>query len=894
MSNHPNSFNTKTDLTVNGKTYEIYSLKALEQAGHNVARLPRSLRVLLENLLRNEDGWKVDKAQIEALLNWDPKAEPCTEIAYTPARVVMQDFTGVPCIIDLAAMRDAIEALGGDPKQINPQVPVDLIIDHSMQVDVAGTPDAAERNAEIEFGRNQERYLFMKWGQQAFQNFRVVPPSSGIIHQVNLEFLGRVTMTKDVNGVTQAFPDTCVGTDSHTPMINGLGVVGWGVGGIEAEAAMLGQPVSMLIPQVIGLKLTGALPPAATTTDLVLTITRELRKKGVVGKFVEVFGPGLSTLHLADRAVIGNMSPEFGCTITFSPVDVLTLDYLKLSNREELVPLVEAYYKAQGLFGVEGPAPEFSDVVEIDLSTIQPSISGPRRPHDYIALKDSKPAFEAELAKSIAAGKTDPRDVAASIQNGASYELKHGSVIIASITSCTNTSNPAVVMAAGLLAKKAVARGLVSKPWVKTSLAPGSRVVSDYLAAAGLMAPLEALGFHVVGYGCATCIGNSGPIDENIVKAVADKQIVACSVLSGNRNFEGRIHASVRFNYLASPPLVVAYAIAGRMDIDLNSEPIGEDKDGKPVMLADVWPTPDELQAAIAQCVTKEMYEHGYDGIFDGDKNWRTIDAPSGERYDWTIPSTYIKSPSFFDGMGMEPEPGKNIEGARIIGLFGDTITTDHISPAGPIAKDSPAAAYLRSLGVEDKDFNAYGTRRGNHEVMMRGTFANIRLRNELCPGVEGGWSKYIPTGEQMSVYDAAMKYGADGAPLAVIAGAEYGTGSSRDWAAKGTSLLGIKTVIAESFERIHRSNLIGMGVLPLQFKSGENRKTLGVTGEERVDVLGLDGEIKPGATYTVRLTQPDGSVKEFQVVSRLDTPNECDYYRHGGILQFVLRQLAK
>ena len=883
---HPNSFNSQTTLDVNGKSYEIFSLKALEAAGHNVARLPLSLRVLLENLLRHEDGRKVTKTDIENLINWDSKADPATEIAFTPARVVMQDFTGVPCIVDLAAMRDAIEKLGGDPSKINPQVPVDLVIDHSVQVDEFGTREAAMRNAAIEFMRNKERYLFMKWGQQAFENFRVVPPSSGIVHQVNLEFLGQVTMTKDLSGVTQAFPDTLVGTDSHTPMINGLGVVGWGVGGIEAEAAMLGQPVSMLIPQVIGLKLTGKMNPGTTTTDLVLTITRELRKVGVVGKFVELFGPGMASLRLADRATIGNMSPEFGCTISFSPVDDLTLDYLKLSNREELVPLVESYYKEQGMFGSDGAEPEFTNVIELDLSSIEPSISGPRKPHDYVALKDSKPSFEDELSKV-----TDNRAASAPVQNGASYDLKHGHVIIAAITSCTNTSNPSVVMAAGLLAKKAVEKGLERQPWVKSSLAPGSRVVTDYLAAAGLLPHLETLGFHVVGYGCTTCIGNSGPIDENIASAVKEGNLVACSVLSGNRNFEGRISPHVRFNYLASPPLVVAYALAGRMDLDLNNEPLGNDKDGNPVMLKDIWPTPEELQEVVTTCVTQEMYKNGYDGIFNGDDNWQSVDAPTGDRYDWTIPSTYIKCPTFFEGMSMDIDAAEDITGAKIIALLGDTVTTDHISPAGPFTAETPAGQYLVGEGVEPKDFNAYGTRRGNHEVMMRGTFANIRLRNELVPGVEGGFTVY--DGEQTTIYDACMKYKESGTPLVIFAGSEYGTGSSRDWAAKGTNLLGIKAVIAESFERIHRSNLIGMGVLPLEYV-GETRKTLGITGEETVEILGIGDSVEPGTVYNVKLTAPDGSVKEFQAKSRLDTPNESDYYVNGGILQYVLRQLAK
>jgi len=888
------SFKTRTTLAVGNQSYEIHSLPALQ--GHNLARLPFSLKILLENLLRFEDGVNVTQKDIEALLKWDAKAAPSYEIAFTPARVIMQDFTGVPAIVDLAAMREAMIRLGGNPQEINPLAPAELVIDHSVQVDNYGTADSLAKNNATEFGRNVERYSFLRWGQTAFSNFKVVPPNTGIVHQVNVEHLARVVFAEDKNGVQRAFPDTLVGTDSHTTMVNGLGVLGWGVGGIEAEAAMLGQPVTMLIPQVIGLRLKGALPAGTTATDLVLTITEMLRKKGVVDKFVEFFGDGLAALPLADRATIANMSPEFGSTCGIFPIDEETIRYLELTGRPaEQIALVEAYAKAQGMWRTNGMAEaDYTDVLELDLATIEPSLAGPKRPQDRVPLRTSKAIYRGALAKMVEE-RTQKNPTATGkapvTSGGKTFELADGAVMIAAITSCTNTSNPAVLIGAGLLARKARQRGLVSKPWVKTSLAPGSRVVTDYLTKAGLLPDLESVGFYVVGYGCTTCIGNSGPLKPEISEGIKAGDVVTTSVLSGNRNFEGRVHPEVKMNFLASPPLVVAYALAGTMDIDLNNEPIGTGTDGKAVFLKDIWPTAQEIQESMTANINSAMFKKGYASAFAGDANWNALKVPEGEIYKWEPASTYVRNPPYFDGMTMTPGAVTDIRGARVLALLGDSVTTDHISPAGNIAKASAAAKYLMAQGVQPVDFNQYGARRGNHEVMMRGTFANIRLRNLLLPGTEGGISVHVPTGEQLSIYDTAMKYKAEGTPLVVIAGKEYGTGSSRDWAAKGTMLLGVKAVIAESFERIHRSNLIGMGVLPLQFKDGENAQSLGLTGKESYEIIGLNGGA--AKVVTVVATPATGAPVKFEARVRIDTPKERDYYQHGGILQYVIRQLA-
>ncbi len=888
------SFRTRTTLAVGGPAYEIRSLAAIQ--GHDVGRLPFSLKILLENLLRFEDGVSVTRDDIEALLQWDPKAAPHYEIAFTPARVIMQDFTGVPAIVDLAAMREAMTRLGGNPQEINPLAPAELVIDHSVQVDEYGAADSLRRNNAIEFARNGERYAFLRWGQTAFSNFKVVPPNTGIVHQVNLEYLARVIFDEQKDGVKHAYPDTLVGTDSHTTMVNGLGVLGWGVGGIEAEAAMLGQAVTMLIPQVVGFRLKGALPAGATATDLVLTVTEMLRKKGVVDKFVEFFGDGLAGLPLADRATIANMSPEFGSTCAIFPIDEETCRYLALTGRTAgQIALVEAYARAQGMWRTNGMREaEYSDVLELDLGTVEPSLAGPKRPQDRVPLRNSKAAYRASLANMAEErAERNPKATGRSAvtSGGRSFELADGAVLIAAITSCTNTSNPAGLVAAGLLARKARSLGLATRPWVKTSLAPGSRVVTDYLRKAGLLSELEGMGFFVVGYGCTTCIGNSGPLRPEISEGVRTGDIVGVSVLSGNRNFEGRIHPEVRMNYLASPPLVVAYALAGTMDLDLNAEPLGTGADGKPVYLRDIWPTPQEIQRAIAASVDSAMFTKGYSSVFQGDEHWNAIEVPKGEIYRWEPTSTYVRNPPYFDGMGMAPPAVADIRNARVLALLGDSVTTDHISPAGNIAKSSPAAKYLVAQGVQPVDFNSYGARRGNHEVMMRGTFANIRLRNHLAPGTEGGVTVHVASGEQMSIYDAAMRYKVEGTPLVVIAGKEYGTGSSRDWAAKGTMLLGVKAVLAESFERIHRSNLIGMGVLPLQFKDGETAQSLGLTGKESYEIIGLNG----GAAkqVTVVATPASGAPIRFEVRVRIDTPKEREYFQHGGILHYVVRQLA-
>jgi aconitate hydratase len=888
------SFKARTTLAVGGKTYEIYSLAALQ--GYDLGRLPYSLKILLENQLRFEDGVNVTKDDVEAILKWDPKAAPSYEISFTPSRVIMQDFTGVPAIVDLAAMREAMQKLGGNPDEINPLSPAELVIDHSVQVDEYGSPDAIKKNSVIDFSRNTERYAFLRWGQAAFRNFKVVPPNTGIVHQVNVEHLARVVFDVEKDGKRYAYPDTLVGTDSHTTMVNGLGVLGWGVGGIEAEAAMLGQPVTMLIPHVIGFKLTGSLASGATATDLVLTITEMLRKKGVVDKFVEFFGDGLANLPLGDRATIANMSPEFGSTCAIFPIDNETLRYLELTGRSpEQIALVEAYAKHQGLWRENGQRPaEYTDVLELDLSTVEPSLAGPKRPQDRVPLRTAKQVYQAAHATMAAERKAknpNATGVGQATLGGKTFEVQDGAVLIAAITSCTNTSNPPVLIAAGLVARKARERGLTAKPWVKTSIAPGSRVVTDYLTKAGLQADLDAIGFYTVGYGCTTCIGNSGPLRPEISEAVKAGDVIAVSVLSGNRNFEGRVHPEVRMNFLASPPLVVAYALAGTMNIDLNNDPLGTDKDGKPVYLKDIWPSPAEVQAIIAQCVDASMFKRSYASVFAGDENWNAIRLPSGKLYSWDEQSTYVKKPPYFVDMTMQPKPITDIRNARVLALLGDSVTTDHISPAGNIAKSSPAAKYLMSLGVKPEDFNSYGARRGNHEVMMRGTFANIRLRNLLVPGTEGGVTVHIPSGETMSIYDAAMRYKEEGTPLIIIAGKEYGTGSSRDWAAKGTMLLGVKAVIAESFERIHRSNLIGMGVLPLQFKEGENAQTLKLTGHESFEIIGLNGGA--AKVVTVVATPAHGAPIQFEARVRIDTPKEREYYRHGGILHYVLRQLA-
>jgi aconitate hydratase len=888
------SFNARKSLDVNGKQYTIWSLGALP--AEKLARLPYSLKILLENQLRFEDGVNVTRADIEAILDWDAKAAPSYEISFTPARVIMQDFTGVPCVVDLAAMREAIAKLGGDPDRVNPLAPAELVIDHSVQVDEYGTPQALANNNRIEFERNGERYSFLRWGQNAFRNFKVVPPNTGIVHQVNLEFLGRVVFAKD-GTPPQAYPDTLVGTDSHTTMINGLGVLGWGVGGIEAEAAMLGQPVTMLIPQVIGFKLTGTLPAGATATDLVLTVTEMLRKKGVVDKFVEFFGDGLANLPLADRATIGNMSPEFGSTCAIFPIDGETIRYLRMSGRsDEQIALVEAYARHQGMWREDGAAPaDYTDVLELDLSTVEPSLAGPSRPQDRVPLKSARQAYQAAAAKQVEErSKKNPtaKGSAVATVEGDSFEVKDGAVLIAAITSCTNTSNPFVLIAAGLVARNARRLGLTARPWVKTSLAPGSRVVTDYLSAAGLLDDLAAVGFNLVGYGCTTCIGNSGPLKPEISAAVKAGDVIGTSVLSGNRNFDGRIHPEVKQNYLASPPLVVAYALAGTLDTDLNNDALGTGATGAKVYLKDIWPSAQEVAEYVHKHITSEMFRNSYAGVFEGDERWRAIKIPAGNVYEWDEKSTYVKNPPYFEGMTMTPAPVGDIINARVLGLFGDSITTDHISPAGNIARSSPAARYLVQQGVQPQDFNSYGSRRGNHEVMMRGTFANIRLRNLLLPGTEGGVTLHIPTGEQMSIYDAAMKYKAEGTPLVILAGKEYGSGSSRDWAAKGTMLLGVKAVIAESFERIHRSNLIGMGVLPLQFMPGENAASLGLTGKETFTIAGA-GDLT-ARTVTVTATPQDGSKPvTFEARVRIDTPKEREYFRHGGILHYVLRQLA-
>ncbi len=954
MPAHPDSFGARSTLSVGGRELEIFRLGSL-QSSFDVARLPFSLKILLENLLRHEDGDAVTHADIEALAKWDAHAEPSQEMAFHPARVVMQDFTGVPAIVDLAAMRDAMAEMGGDPEKINPLVPAELVIDHSVQVDVSGTRYAFQRNAELEFERNQERYAFLRWGQGAFDGFSVVPPDTGIVHQVNLEYLARVVFTQETDGVTRAYPDTLVGTDSHTTMINGLGVLGWGVGGIEAEAAMLGQPMSMLIPQVVGFKLSGGLPEGSTATDLVLTVTEMLRAHGVVGKFVEFHGPGVGNLPLADRATIGNMSPEFGSTCAIFPIDTETLRYLEFSGRPaETIELVEAYAKEQGLWHDEdAEEPTYSETLELDLGTVVPSLAGPKRPQDRVSLTESKASFRfaleeylpgeeptigspggaragqgeidegvedtfpgsdptASQAPSNGDGARDPsaespgagtggaqvaeglsHAVPVTLADGTETELDHGSVVIAAITSCTNTSNPSVMLAAGLLAKKAVERGLTSKPWVKTSLAPGSKVVMEYYERAGLIPYLEELGFHLVGFGCTTCIGNSGPLPEEISDVVNAEDLAAVSVLSGNRNFEGRINPDVKMNYLASPPLVVAYALAGTMDIDLLDEPLGQGSDGEDVFLKDLWPAADEVAHLVESAVRSEMFTSSYDQVFDGDERWRSLDVPTGDRFAWDPDSTYVRDPPYFDGMPADPAPIQDIERARVLAKLGDSVTTDHISPAGSIKESSPAGAYLTEHGVEKPGFNSYGSRRGNHEVMVRGTFANIRLRNRLGGGrgplPQGGVTRKLPEGEVMSIYAAAMAYAEAGTPLVVLAGKEYGSGSSRDWAAKGTSLLGVRAVLAESYERIHRSNLVGMGVLPLQFVDGDSVASLGLTGEEEFSVAGLAGAAEIPREVTVKA---DG--REFTVCVRIDTPREQQYFHHGGILPFVLRQLLK
>jgi len=890
------SFKTRASLAVGPQAYEIYSLPALQ--GHDLERLPFSLKVLLENLLRFEDGVNVTREDIEALLAWDAKATPSYEIAFTPARVIMQDFTGVPAIVDLAAMREAMVRLGGNPQEINPLAPAELVIDHSVQVDAYGAPDAATRNTTIEFERNGERYSFLRWGQNAFRNFNVVPPSTGIVHQVNIEHLARVVFAEDKDGVKRAFPDTLVGTDSHTTMVNGLGVLGWGVGGIEAEAAMLGQPVTMLIPQVIGFRLKGSLPAGSTATDLVLTVTEMLRKKGVVDKFVEFFGDGLANLPLADRATIANMSPEFGSTVAIFPIDEETTRYLELTGRPaEQVALVEAYARAQGLWRTNGMREaDYTDVLELDLSTVEPSLAGPKRPQDRVPLKSSKEIYRKHLiamATERAAKNPGATGKATVTSGGQTFDLVDGAVLIAAITSCTNTSNPSVLIAAGLLARKARKLGLTARPWVKTSLAPGSRVVTDYLQKAGLLADLEAVGFYVVGYGCTTCIGNSGPLRPEISDGVRAGDVIATSVLSGNRNFEGRVHAEVKMNFLASPPLVVAYALAGTMDIDLDKEPLATDAEGNPVFLKDLWPSAHEVTTTVGASVDSAMFKKSYSSVFTGDEHWRAIEVPQDEVYQWDPTSTYVRNPPYFHGMTMTPGAVSDIRGARALAVLGDSVTTDHISPAGNIAKSSPAAKYLMAQGVQPADFNQYGARRGNHEVMMRGTFANIRLRNLLLPGTEGGVTLHIPTGEQMSIYEAAMKYKTEGTPLIVIAGKEYGTGSSRDWAAKGTMLLGVRAVIAETFERIHRSNLIGMGVLPLQFKEGESARTLGLTGKETFEIIGLNGGAARVVSVVATPASGAGTPIKFEARVRIDTPKEREYFQHGGILQYVIRQLA-
>jgi aconitate hydratase A / 2-methylisocitrate dehydratase len=939
-----NSFSSRATLKSGSRSYTIYRLPALADRGFNLARLPFSLKILLENLLRREDGVNVTADDIEFLAKWGPKAEPSREIAYMPARVLMQDFTGVPAVVDLAAMRDAIKSLGGDPERVNPLVPAELVIDHSVQVDEFGTSRAYDANSILEFQRNRERYAFLKWGQSAFRNFSAVPPGMGICHQVNLEFLARVVFTTEIDGQLAAYPDTLVGTDSHTTMINGLGVLGWGVGGIEAEAAMLGQPISMLVPQVVGYKLTGKLREGATATDLVLTVTQALRKLGVVGKFVEFYGPGIAELPLADRATISNMAPEYGATCGIFPVDAETLRYLRLTGRpEEQIALAEAYYKEQGLFHTTGaPEAEYSQTIELDLATVEPSLAGPKRPQDRVLLKDAAASFAQQLPNllaptakplgsrtaavwqranhvtdaAIAVEDNEGPTGSSSVRNGKTTVvgpitttvkerfdidpdryLDHGSVVIAAITSCTNTSNPSVMVAAGLLAKKAVERGLTVPPWVKTSLAPGSRVVTEYYKKSGLLPYLEKLRFNVVGYGCTTCIGNSGPLPTDVSKSIDEHGLVAVSVLSGNRNFEGRVNVDVRANYLMSPPLVVAYALAGRIGHNFDADPLGQDQQGQPVFLKDIWPTQAEVSEAVQKGISSEAFRREYATVSEGDANWQSLKFPTGNVYQWEPDSTYIRHAPYFRGMTMTPPPVADIAGARVLAVLGDSVTTDHISPAGSIKANGPAGQYLSAHGVRPADFNSYGSRRGNHEVMVRGTFANVRLRNKLAPGTEGGVTRLLPEGEQMSIYDASVKYAERGTPLVILAGKEYGSGSSRDWAAKGPRLLGVSAVIAESYERIHRSNLVGMGILPLQFNDGENAESLGLTGEESYDIIGFSDSLADkfagGRSVEVVATDANGNKKTFAAKIRIDTPQEIEYFRHGGILQYVLRQLA-
>jgi aconitate hydratase len=888
------SLHTRRTLTVEGKEYDYFSLPAAADAIGDVSRLPVSLKVLLENVLRFEDGRAYKPADARAIAGWLASATSTAEIPFKPARILMQDFTGVPGVVDLAAMRDGITRLGGDPARVNPLVPVDLVIDHSVMVDDFGHADSLRHNVDTEFERNQERYTFLRWGQDAFANFRVVPPGTGICHQVNLEYLGQTVWTADVDGRTIAYPDTLFGTDSHTTMVNGLGILGWGVGGIEAEAAMLGQPIAMLIPDVIGFRLTGRLPEGATATDLVLTVTQMLRKKGVVGKFVEFFGHGLDTLPLADRATIANMAPEYGATCGFFPVDRITLDYLRLSGRDEhRIALVEAYCRAQGMWrDTTTPDPVFTDTLELDLGTVQPSLAGPKRPQDRVLLREASSAFRKELTASlgVAPAHADDRIEVA----GRNFSITHGDVVIAAITSCTNTSNPSVLVAAGLVARKARALGLRPKPWVKTSLAPGSQVVTDYLDRSGLTEDLDALGFNLVGYGCTTCIGNSGPLDEPIADAIEDNGLVGVSVLSGNRNFEGRVHPNVRANYLASPPLVVAYALLGTMNEDITTASLGTGPAGQPIFLRDIWPTNQEIADVVAKNLSRAQFQSRYGEVFKGPPQWQAISVESdSQTYRWIDGSTYVKNPPYFEGITAEPAPIKDITGARVLAVLGDSITTDHISPAGSIRKTSPAGEYLTERQIQQRDFNSYGARRGNHEIMMRGTFANIRIRNEMVPGVEGGMTVHHPSGDQMSIYDAAMRYKAEGRPLVIFGGREYGTGSSRDWAAKGTMLLGVRAVIVESFERIHRSNLVGMGVLPLVFKDGMTRKSLGITGAETIDVEGLEA-LAPRMDLTLVVHRPNGAVDRVPVLCRVDTLDEVAYYRHGGILHYVLREMAK
>ena len=896
-NSHPNSFGTLSSLNVEGKSYQFFSLNEFsKKSGKDISKLPFSMKVLVENLLRLEDNLAVKKTDIEAIANWNPTAEPDREIQFTPARTVLQDLTGVAAVCDLAAMRSAMKRLGGNPEKINPLTPADLVIDHSVQVDYFGTPDAFNKNREIEYERNMERYEFLKWGQSALKNFRVVPPETGIIHQVNLEYLATVAMTATKDGSTVVYPDSCVGTDSHTTMINGLGVVGWGVGGIEAEAAMLGQPISMLIPQVVGFKLTGKTKEGITATDMVLTITQMLRKKGVVGKFVEFYGQGVAELSLADRATIANMAPEYGATIGIFPIDEKTMDYLRLTGRGNLVPLVSQYYKEQGMWFDPSATPTFSDSMELDLSTVEPSLAGPSRPQDRVSLKNVKEEFAKNLPTLLSQMKDPEAKLESSAKitiNGVDSTITHGAVTIAAITSCTNTSNPSGLITAGLLAKNAVAKGLSVKPWVKTSMGPGSKVVTDYLREASLLTHLEKLRFHVVGYGCTTCIGNAGPLIPEVSKAVTDGKLIVSSVLSGNRNFEGRINVQVRANYLASPALVVAYAIAGSTTIDLATESLGTGADGKPVYLKDIWPTNAEIETLVMKHVTTNQFEKSYSDVFKGDEYWQKVQAPAGELFTFDAKSTYIKEPSFLQELTPTPKPLTDIKGARMLGFFGDSITTDHISPAGSISKTSPAAKLLLSLGVEQKDFNSYGSRRGNHEIMVRGTFANVRIKNKIMNGVEGGLTKKFPEGTEMSIFDASEAYKKEGTPLIVVAGKEYGTGSSRDWAAKGTMMLGVKAVITESYERIHRSNLVGMGVIPLQFLPGESATTHGFNGDETFDIEGIT-TVQPGQKLKAKVKFANGAEKEITLQCRIDTANELEYYKNGGILHYVIRQLLK